>query len=204
MPSNSKKKKTGYMYYLSKGTDNPKIFAKLTADGRESLYLEYYFGHKEVFDEKLGQTVVKKDRRKESLKLYLWQAPRTPEERQQNKDILEVAKKIRLEKAQALLSYVLKVDGNGYDAIGENVESIAKPYFCYPNPAQDIVYIEFSPDVECQSVEIYTLDGRMVKTCHGASLQNNAIDISNLNSGVYLMKIRMSDGSEFTERIVKE
>ena len=75
MPSNSKKKKTGYMYYLSKGTDNPKIFAKLTADGRESLYLEYYFGHKEVFDEKLGQTVVKKDRRKESLKLYLWQAP---------------------------------------------------------------------------------------------------------------------------------
>ena len=29
MPSNSKKKKTGYMYYLSKGTDNPKIFAKL-------------------------------------------------------------------------------------------------------------------------------------------------------------------------------
>ena len=116
MPSNSKKKKTGYMYYLSKGTDNPKIFAKLTADGRESLYLEYYFGHKEVFDEKLGQTVVKKDRRKESLKLYLWQAPRTPEERQQNKDILEVAKKIRLEKAQALLEmeegYKLKKDRN--------------------------------------------------------------------------------------------
>ena len=104
----------------------------------------------------------------------------------------------------ALLSYVLKVDGNGYDAIGENVESIAKPYFCYPNPAKDNIYIEFSPDVECQSVEIYNIDGRMVKTCHGASLQNNAIDISNLNSGVYLMEIRMSDGSEFTERIVKE
>ncbi len=103
-----------------------------------------------------------------------------------------------------LLSYVLKVDGNGYDAIGENVESIAKPYFCYPNPAKDIVYIEFSPDVDCQSVEIYTLDGRMVETCHGASLQNNAIDISNLNSGVYIMKIRMADGKEFTERIIKE
>ena len=104
----------------------------------------------------------------------------------------------------ALLSYVLKVDGNGYDAIGENAESLAKPYFCYPNPAKDIVYIEFSPDVNCKSVEIYTLDGRMVETCHGASLQNNAIDISNLNSGVYLMEIRMSDSSEFTERIVKE
>ena len=104
----------------------------------------------------------------------------------------------------ALLSYVLKVDGNGYDAIDENVESIAKPYFCYPNPAKDIVYIEFSPDVDCQSVEIYTLDGRMVETCHGASLQNNAIDISNLNSGFYIMKIRMANGKEFTERIIKE
>ena len=104
----------------------------------------------------------------------------------------------------ALLSYVLKVDGNGYDAIGENVESIAKPYFCYPNPAKDIVYIEFSPDVECQSVEIYNIDGRMVETCHGASLQNNAIDISNINAGVYIMKIRMANGKEFTERIIKE
>ena len=101
----------------------------------------------------------------------------------------------------ALLSYILKVDENGYDAIGENVESIAKPYFCYPNPAKDIVYIEFSPDVDCQSVEIYTLDGRLLKS------QNNNFDkinITNLNSGVYLMKVRMSDGSEFTERIVKE
>ena len=104
----------------------------------------------------------------------------------------------------ALLSYVLKVDGNGYDAIGENAESLAKPYFCYPNPAKDIVYIEFSPDVECQSIEIYTLDGRMVKTCHGASLQNNAIDISNINAGVYLTKIKMLDGKEFAERIIKE
>ena len=104
----------------------------------------------------------------------------------------------------ALLSYVLKVDGNGYDAIGENAESLAKPYFCYPNPAKDIVYIEFSPDVDCQSVEIYTLDGRMVETHGRASLQNNAIDISDINAGVYLMKIKMLDGKEFAERIVKE
>ncbi|MBR6438273.1 MAG: T9SS type A sorting domain-containing protein [Bacteroidales bacterium] len=101
-------------------------------------------------------------------------------------------------------SYILKLNEDGYDAISENTESLAKPYFCYPNPAKDKIYIEFSPDVNCQSVEIYTLDGRMVETCHGASLQNNTIDISNLNSGVYLMKIRMADGKEFSEKIVKE
>ena len=102
-----------------------------------------------------------------------------------------------------LLSYVLKVDENGYDAIGENAESIARPYFCYPNPAKDNVYIEFSPDVSCRAAEIYTLDGRLVETCHGTSLQTT-IDISSLNSGVYMLKLRMSDGKEWSERIVKE
>ena len=101
-------------------------------------------------------------------------------------------------------AYFLKVDANGFDAVIENEEIIARPYFCYPNPAKDNVYIEFSPDVNCQSVEIYTLDGHMVETCHGASLQNDAIDISNINAGVYIMKLRMADGKEFAERIVKE
>ena len=99
--------------------------------------------------------------------------------------------------------YILKVDENGYDAVGENAESVAKPYCCYPNPAKDNIYIELSPDADCQSVELYTLDGRLVKTCHGASLQTT-IDISSLNSGVYMLKLRMSDGKEWSERIVKE
>lgn len=32
----------------------------------------------------------------------------------------------------------------------------------------------------------------------------NAINFSNLNSGVYIVKIKMADGKEFSERIVKE
>ncbi len=99
--------------------------------------------------------------------------------------------------------YILKVDENGYDAVGENAESVAKPYFCYPNPAKDIVYIELSPDVNCQSVEIYTLDGRLVETLPETS-QQTTINVENLNAGVYILKLRMADGKEFAERIVKE
>jgi site-specific recombinase XerD len=51
----------------------------------------------------------KKDRKKEYLKLYLWQAPRTPFERQQNKETLELAKKIRFEEEQKV-----KQDMKGY------------------------------------------------------------------------------------------
>ena len=40
------------------------------------------------------------------MKLYLWQAPRTPHERQQNKETLEIAKKIRFEREQQILDDV--------------------------------------------------------------------------------------------------
>ena len=84
-------------------TDNPKLGAKILSDGRESLFLDYYFGYQMVYSEKLDREVAKKDRKREFLSLYLWQAPRTPIERQQNKETLELAKKIRFERGQELL-----------------------------------------------------------------------------------------------------
>lgn len=91
-------------YLISQDTtDNPKLGAKILSDGRESLFLDYYFGYQMVYNEKLDKQVAKKDRRREFLKLYLWQAPRTPLERQQNKETLELAKKIRFERGQELL-----------------------------------------------------------------------------------------------------
>ena len=73
----------------------------------------------------------------------------------------------------------------------------------YPNPAQDYVRIELSDNSACQSIEIYSLDGRLVETFQETSLQTT-IDISGLNAGLYIMKIRMAEGKEYTERIIKE
>lgn len=94
-------------YIISQDTtDNPKLGAKILSDGRESLFLDYYFGYQMVYSEKLDKEVMRKDRKREFLKLYLWQAPRTPIERQQNKETLELAKKIRFERGQELLERV--------------------------------------------------------------------------------------------------
>ena len=55
-------------------------------------------------------------RRKENLSLYLIEKPRTPAERQQNKETLELAVKIRAEREQefkeSMLGYRLKKDRN--------------------------------------------------------------------------------------------
>lgn len=101
------------------------------------------------------------------------------------------------------MSYVLKLDADGYNSVDENSESMAKPYYCYPNPAKDYLYIELSPDVKCQSVEIYDLEGRLVETFFETSPETT-INISNLDTGVYIMNIKLSDGKEYSEKIVKE
>lgn len=87
-------------------TDNPKLGAKILSDGRESLFLDFYFGYQKVYSEKLDREIIRKDRKRDFLKLYLWQAPRTPIERKQNKETLELAKKIRFERGQELLESV--------------------------------------------------------------------------------------------------
>ncbi len=91
-------------YLISQdSTDNPKLGAKILSDGRESLFLDYYFGYHMEYSEKLGKQVAKKERKREFLKLYLWQAPRSSFERQQNKEMMELAKRIRFERGQELL-----------------------------------------------------------------------------------------------------
>ena len=71
----------------------------------------------------------------------------------------------------------------------------------YPNPAQNTVNVTFPDGADCQSVEIYAIDGRLLKS----QISNfGTVDISKLNSGIYILKVNMADGKEFTERIVKE
>ena len=113
----------------SKTKDNPRLEQRLLADGRISLYLEYYLGRQSepVIDEagdpvlyqsgKMAGTPkyrVKHIRRKENLNLYLVANPKTPFDNTQNKETLQLAKKIRFEREQELLEnrdgYRLKKD----------------------------------------------------------------------------------------------
>jgi integrase/recombinase XerD len=92
-----------------KTKENPKLMQNTLVDGRISLHLEYYLGRAEWTDEETGKTKIKHDRKKESLNLYLISSPRTAQERQTNKETLELAKKIRGEREQSL-----KQDLHGY------------------------------------------------------------------------------------------
>lgn len=87
-------------------TDNPKLGAKVLSDGRESLFLDFYLGFDVSVSSKTGKEYKRVNNKREFLSLYLWQAPRTPIERQQNKETMELAKKIRFERGQELLESI--------------------------------------------------------------------------------------------------
>ena len=131
--------------------DNPKLMAQALSDGRESLYLEFYYGFSYV-ESKNGKRYKKIDRKNERLGLYLWLAPRTPQERQQNKETLEIAKKIRFEKGQQMLEnsegYRLKKkeeDINFLDWMWEYYEKYTKGDKRHIKRAHD-VFIDFLID----------------------------------------------------------
>lgn len=85
-----------------KTKENPKLQQSTLSDGRISLYLEYYLGRTQWVDEETGKIKVKHDRKKETINMYLIANPRTPSERQTNKETLELAKAIRAEREQEL------------------------------------------------------------------------------------------------------
>lgn len=109
---------------ISKTKENPKLGQKILSDGRLSLYLEYYrgyetkpvlneYGTQEYYTDGANEGKPKykiiHHRSKEFLKLYLIAKPRNPIERNQNKETLALAQKIRFEREQQFLE-----DREGY------------------------------------------------------------------------------------------
>ncbi len=69
----------------------------------------------------------------------------------------------------------------------------------YPNPVKDVMNIALEPGAHAKSVVIYNMLGAQVKQVNQAS----QIDISDLNSGVYLVKVTDSLGKHIVKRIIK-
>ena len=89
---------------------------------------------------------------------------------------------------------------NNYDALEEQGVFV-RPYAYYPNPAQDELHLQYSPDVTPTKIELYDLQGRLVGT------QKNgleSINMKDLPSGTYTMRVTLENGKVFSDKVVKE
>jgi hypothetical protein len=96
--------------------------------------------------------------------------------------------------------FALKLNPDG--TVGMNEGGIeVRPYAFYPNPVKEQLHMQFSPDVQPVQVELYDLQGRLVRT-QSKAFEN--IDMSQLPAGTYTLRVTLEDGKVYTDKVVKE
>jgi hypothetical protein len=84
--------------------------------------------------------------------------------------------------------------------VSAQIRNTANNIQVYPVPSNRMVYIKSSSEIS--SVEIYDTAGRKIKTAGNADAGNTEIEISELNAGVYFIRVHQNSGIS-THKIIK-
>ena len=100
------------------------------------------------------------------------------------------------------ICFFIHGDGNDNETMASSeFSAYIRPYNFYPNPVEDKINIRFSPDIICEKVEIFGLDGKLY---HEQNFNLETINIYDLSTGIYMMKLQLINGNIFTEKVIKK
>ena len=85
--------------------------------------------------------------------------------------------------------------------LGEGIEEITSSYQLYPNPAKDKLYITTNDYEYVEEISIYNLSGVLIYK--EIDFNNKSVDVSNMVSGVYFIKIK-TENEAFIQKFIKE
>ena len=85
--------------------------------------------------------------------------------------------------------------------VDDAIDELASSFSIYPNPVNDKLYIETLTQTQTLTVEIYDMFGRQQTIVNGQ--QTSCIDVTNLNSGIYFVKV-VTDNGEVVKRFIKK
>lgn len=81
----------------------------------------------------------------------------------------------------------------------KNPETVPNPIVIYPNPANDILNVGVSGNqFEIKNTVIYSITGQKVLESN-----SNAINVSGLNSGIYIVTVTTQNDKQFSQKLVK-
>jgi subtilisin family serine protease len=80
-------------------------------------------------------------------------------------------------------------------SVGTRDESGSEFFSLYPNPAKDRLLIDMSADLENGRVDILDITGKVVMTLQVNQGRNMQIDVNQLNTGIYILRL---SSDEFT------
>ena len=85
--------------------------------------------------------------------------------------------------------------------VDDAIEEMNASFNIYPNPVNDKLYIETLTQTQTLTVEIYDIYGRQQSMVNGQ--QSTVIDVTDLNSGVYFVKV-VTENGETVKRFIKD
>ena len=72
----------------------------------------------------------------------------------------------------------------------------------FPNPTTGMLYVQSSEPV--RQIEIYDLSGRQLMSCNGQTEQLNTLNVNNLKSGIYFIRILTQDNQSSISKFIKQ
>ena len=92
--------------------------------------------------------------------------------------------------------------GNGYESLNDieiNNQSLVN---VYPNPAKDFINVDIeATNFKKSEIELFDMQGKLVKKAKLNSKKENRIDVSNLNSGAYTYNV-MLNGKTISGKVI--
>jgi len=101
-------------------------------------------------------------------------------------------------------AHILALNEERYElapGVGIQDVSTSAAFSIYPNPANDVLHI--ASDTELNSARVFDVAGKLVKEVNIGGAFSNALDISELNNGVYILEIETVTGESNTSKILK-
>jgi len=92
-----------------------------------------------------------------------------------------------------------RVYGNQLVTLNTDEIELADDFAMYPNPTSNA----FALSVATNKVEVYSLTGQLVKSFNATFSENHVFDISDLNTGIYLVKASDNNNREKTMKLIK-
>ena len=72
----------------------------------------------------------------------------------------------------------------------------------YPNPVENVLFIELSGGAGIANVVLYDLQGRIMNSPN--SFNSPILDMKSVPAGVYILRVTDTDGKEYHRKIVRK
>ncbi len=101
---------------------------------------------------------------------------------------------------ELILGFFVVIFKDGCFSLPEN-KTEERPYTFYPNPANNELNLNISPEVEPSLIELYDIQGRIVR-----SQQNGfeKVSLRGLPAGTYALRVSLKNGKSYTSTVVKK